>query len=230
MRSVIFKGNCKKSPQSSSPCASVMQLGNWTNVGTFKVQEQFPLLLKSTIMCNYGGVSIKITDCAQRSKPENIEIKYIDIIPDEKTIINVEWRSEDLQENITSAIERQGVNLMIKTRNYKEGEIITLKIKEATGREINEGVKEIILSGIVKADNTAQLKEQLILNPVTDKPRDRTLKQLQREQQEETEIYITRKGINYTKAEWKQYQDNWHDEMEKIKALKNRSFWDSIKK
>lgn len=71
--SLIFNGNCKKSPQSSSPCASVMQLGDWANVGSIKVQDQFPLLQKSTIKCNYGGVDIKITDCGQRNEPTNIE-------------------------------------------------------------------------------------------------------------------------------------------------------------
>lgn len=73
MKSLIFKGNCKKSPQSASPCASMMQLGEWKDVGTIKVQDQFPLLLKSTIKCNYGGVPIKITDCAQVNEPADIE-------------------------------------------------------------------------------------------------------------------------------------------------------------
>ncbi|BFM45642.1 hypothetical protein CFS9_42830 [Flavobacterium sp. CFS9] len=72
-KSVIFKGNCKKSPQSSSPCASVMQLADWKDVGTVYFQEKFPLLLKSTIKCNYGGVDIKITDSAQRNAPEKID-------------------------------------------------------------------------------------------------------------------------------------------------------------
>lgn len=46
MKSLMFKGNCTKSPQSSSPCASVMQLGKWKDVGTSQVQDQFPLLIK----------------------------------------------------------------------------------------------------------------------------------------------------------------------------------------
>ena len=50
-----------------------MQLADWKDVGSLKVQEQFPLLLKSTIKCNYGGVDIIITDCAQINEPESIE-------------------------------------------------------------------------------------------------------------------------------------------------------------
>lgn len=73
IKSIIFQGNCKKSPQSSSPCASVMQLEDWKDVGTIKMQDQFPLLQKSTIKCNYGGVDIQITDCGQRCEPTNID-------------------------------------------------------------------------------------------------------------------------------------------------------------
>jgi len=74
MTSLVFKGNCKKSPNSSSPCASVMQLGEWKDTGTSLIQDQPPLLLKSTIKCNYGGVDITITDCGQKCEPEEIDV------------------------------------------------------------------------------------------------------------------------------------------------------------
>ena len=74
MTSLIFKGNCKKSPNSSSPCVSVMQLGDWKDTGTSLIQDQPPLLLKSTIKCNYGGVDIAITDCGQKCEPEEIDV------------------------------------------------------------------------------------------------------------------------------------------------------------
>lgn len=72
MKSLVFTGNCTKSPNSASPCASVMQLGEWADVGTLKVQEEFPLLKKSTIPCNYGGSTIEITDSGQRSQPAEV--------------------------------------------------------------------------------------------------------------------------------------------------------------
>ena len=74
MTSLIFKGNCKKSPYSNSPCASVMQLADWKNTGTSLIQDQPPLLLKSTIKCNYGGTDIAITDCGQKCEPEEIDV------------------------------------------------------------------------------------------------------------------------------------------------------------
>ncbi|MBS7253658.1 PAAR-like protein [Flavobacterium branchiicola] len=72
-KSLIFKGNCKKSPQSSSPCASVMKLADWKNPGTVYFQDQLAILLRSTIKCEYGGVDIKITDCGQRNEITNLD-------------------------------------------------------------------------------------------------------------------------------------------------------------
>jgi hypothetical protein len=81
MKSLMFKGNCTKSPQSASPCAGVMQLDKWKDVGTSKVQDQFPLLLKSTIKCNYGGTDIKIMDCGQKNEPSKVETKGAPVPP-----------------------------------------------------------------------------------------------------------------------------------------------------
>lgn len=162
MKSLIFKGNCSKSPQSASPCASVMQLGKWKDVGTVKVQDQFPLLLKSTIKCNYGGSDIKIIDCGQRNEPSNIEAVPKEA-KKEKKILNAVWMCAEMEEKIKKASVDDKVSVLVKTRNYKEGETINLKIKERTGREISEGIKEIVLSGNVKADGTAELKEMITL-------------------------------------------------------------------
>ncbi|MGM5629766.1 DUF4280 domain-containing protein [Apibacter raozihei] len=68
--SLIFTGNCKKSPNCSLPCKAAMTLGDWKKTGMMKVQERPPLLLKSTIPCLYGGVEVKITDSGQVNEPE----------------------------------------------------------------------------------------------------------------------------------------------------------------
>jgi hypothetical protein len=223
MKSLIFKGNCTKSPQSSSPCASVMQLGKWKDVGTSKVQEQFPLLLKSTIKCNFGGVDIKITDCGQRNAPE--DVKPVSKGLKKKKILNAKWMCPEMEEDIQKTHVGKKVSLLVKTRNYEVGETISIKIKEGTGREINEGIKEMTLSGNVKADGYAELEEKVILEPVTDKPRDKTVKELQQEEAQKNEVYITHEGKDYTRAEWKEYQEKWQDEMDKIKADNKKGFW-----
>ncbi|WP_018344293.1 PAAR-like protein [Cytophaga aurantiaca] len=64
---LLFAGTCSKSFNSSSACASVIQLDKWQNTGSLKIQNESPLLYKSTIKCLYGGVDIKITDSGQRN-------------------------------------------------------------------------------------------------------------------------------------------------------------------
>ncbi|WP_299253308.1 PAAR-like protein [uncultured Cytophaga sp.] len=84
---MLFMGTCTKSPNAASPCAAVIQLDKWKDTGSFKVQNQSPLLLKSTNKCTFGGVDIKITDSGQRNTfaydaPTNIEhdtVEYIDL-------------------------------------------------------------------------------------------------------------------------------------------------------
>jgi hypothetical protein len=218
MKSLIFKGNCTKSPQSSSPCASMMQLGKWKDVGTSKVQDQFPLLLKSTIKCNYGGVDIKITDCGQRNEPEDVKPASKGL--KKKKILNAKWMCAEMEENIGSAGDEEKVSLLVKTRNYIEGETITLIIDDENGYDVKKGKKEITLTGTVAADGSAELKEEVVIESVDDKPKHKTDKQLQLEEAEKTETYITHEGKGYTRTEWKEYQDSWHDDMERIKAKK----------
>lgn len=170
--SLIFKGNCKKSPQSASPCASVMKLADWKDVGTVYFQDEFPLLLKSTIKCEYGGVPIKITDCGQRCEPEYVEMN----ISSEKKILSIKWMCSEIEEQIKEANEGDKLSLLVKTKNYKEGENITIKVKEKKGREINEGIEEIILSGTVNFEGIAELKEEILLENVILKMSSKILK------------------------------------------------------
>jgi hypothetical protein len=218
MKSLIFKGNCTKSPQSSSPCASVMQLGEWKDVGTSKVQDQFPLLLKSTIKCNYGSVDIKITDCGQRNEPE--DVKPVSKGLKKKKILNAKWMCAEMEEDIQKTHVGKKVSLLVKTRNYTEGETITIIIDDKNGYDAKEGEKEITFTGTVAADGSAELKEEVAIENVADNQKHKTDKELQREEVEKTETYITHEGKDYTRAEWKEYQDKWHDEMERIKAKK----------
>ncbi|MDQ7961342.1 DUF4280 domain-containing protein [Flavobacterium lindanitolerans] len=95
MRSLIFMGTCIKSPNSAAPCASVMQLGDWKDVGTLKVQDQFPLLKKSTIPCNYGGSTIEITDSGQRSAPAEVAAVAAPVPQEEEVLVNGHFYNTD---------------------------------------------------------------------------------------------------------------------------------------
>jgi hypothetical protein len=63
----LFKGTCTKSPNSAAPCAAVIQPAQWQDTGSFKVQDESPLLQKSTITCLFGGTDISIVDCGQKN-------------------------------------------------------------------------------------------------------------------------------------------------------------------
>lgn len=159
MRSLIFKGNCVKSPMSASPCPSVMQLGDWKDVGNIKVQEQFPLLLKSTIKCNYGGVDVKIIDCAQRNEPS--EIEAVPKEPKKKKILSAVWMCDEMKEVIDRRPSGQKVSILAKTQNYEEGETLFLEILESDKKDMETIRKKIIVTGRVKADGSVELREEL---------------------------------------------------------------------
>lgn len=98
--SLVFTGNCLKSPNAAMPCAGVMKLGEWKKVGTYQSQEQHVLLQQSTIPCTYGQVDITITDSAQVHQPESIEAKGApvpDAEDDKKCFCNKEFTEEDIK-------------------------------------------------------------------------------------------------------------------------------------
>ncbi|WP_129714455.1 DUF4280 domain-containing protein [Pedobacter sp. SYP-B3415] len=67
--SLVFEGNCLRSPNAAVPCASCMQLSTWKDTATVLFQDKPALLQKSTINCLYGGATIRITDSGQRNEP-----------------------------------------------------------------------------------------------------------------------------------------------------------------
>ncbi|MDG4654305.1 DUF4280 domain-containing protein [Chryseobacterium arthrosphaerae] len=86
-KSLVFLGNCKKSPNAAAPCTTVMNVRDWKDVGTYLSQEQPVLLQKSTIPCTYGGVDITITDSGQVHQPESIDAVGAPV-PESKEKIN----------------------------------------------------------------------------------------------------------------------------------------------
>ncbi len=80
---LLFQGTCMKSPQQSLPCIAVIQPGEWQGTGDALIQGENALLETSTIMCNYGGAMIKISDHLQMAQPSALLPTAIDgITPD----------------------------------------------------------------------------------------------------------------------------------------------------
>jgi Domain of unknown function (DUF4280) len=152
-KSLIFMGTCIKSPYQASPCASVMQLGEWQDVGTILVQDQKPLLKKSTIMCNYGGSKIAITKSGQINVPSQIE----GIVKSNKEILSAVWINHDTKEEIQEEFIGVNVTILVKTKNYKQGQTVFLDITKSDDSEVKDGKTIITVSGVVKADGSALL-------------------------------------------------------------------------
>ena len=155
--SLKFSGNCLKSPYQASPCMAVMQLGEWQNVGTTLVQDQKPLIKKSTIMCNYGGSTIKITKSGQLNVPSSVE----SIVKNKKEILSIQWMCDEVKDEIQEAKINDKVSLLVKTKNYKEGDAVFVDVTEEEGGDVKNGSSLVTFTGKVKADGTAELKETL---------------------------------------------------------------------
>ncbi len=153
-KSLIFMGTCLKSPNAAAPCVGVMKLGEWQDVGTSLVQDQKPLIKKSTIMCNYGGSKIKFLKSGQINVPSAIEP-----VDNKKEIISAVWINHETKEEIEEGDVGDEVNILVQTKNYNEGDIVFLDITEKDDGEVKDGKTIITVSGAVKADGSAELKK-----------------------------------------------------------------------
>ena len=87
--------------------------------------------------------------------PEQGEFKY----DKEKHILSVEWINNDIEQIIDTAYIGEKVSLLVKTRNYEEGETISITIKEKDGKDVADGNKELVLTGTVDKEGYAVLKK-----------------------------------------------------------------------
>lgn len=117
------------------------------------------LLQTSTLKCDIGG-EISITDPQQTGSKTVIFDNYSapEIIKT-KQIVSASWMTGDLKNNIKNASYNEKISLLVKTINYEAGETITIIVDEKDGKDINQGIKEISLSGIVNENGFAELKE-----------------------------------------------------------------------
>jgi hypothetical protein len=76
------------------------------------------------------------------------------VIVGKKKIIRIAWMCAELKNEINKAVYGEKVSLLVKTKNYKEGEILSVTIDEIEG-------KEMIYKGIVNSDGVAELKEKI---------------------------------------------------------------------
>ena len=102
----------------------------------------------------------------------------------EKRIISAVWMDDKMEKVIKKTLAGKKISLLVQTRNYEEGEAITVKIKEKEGQDIQEGAKELTLTGIVNKDGFAELKEQIEIRNIQDKPKAKMTNELKKEERE----------------------------------------------
>ncbi|MDP5199145.1 type VI secretion system tube protein TssD [Flavobacterium sp. DG2-3] len=79
----------------------------------------------------------------------------------QKRITDIKWMCSEMKDVIHTASIGETVSILVKTINYKEGEVIRITVDEATGKDLQKDIKEIIFSGKVNADGIAELKEEV---------------------------------------------------------------------
>ena len=98
--------------------------------------------------------------------PEKGKFKY----DKEKQIIDVKWMCENVENNREKASEGEKVSLWVQTRNYEEGETISIKVDDLNGEDLKDDVKELTFTGTVNKEGFAELKEALEIEKVKEKP------------------------------------------------------------
>ncbi len=86
--------------------------------------------------------------------PQKGEFEYTK----EKQIVNIKWMDTEMTEDIDNTYFGSKVSLLVQTRNYEEGESVSLKVVDKDGKEIKDGQKELALSGTVNKEGFAVLK------------------------------------------------------------------------
>lgn len=129
--------------------------------------------------------------------PESGKFKF----DKEKQIISAVWMDAKMEKEIKKTTVGKKVSLLVQTRNYEEGDTISVTVKEVDDKDIQEGVKEITLTGTVNKDGFAELKEQIEIGKLEEKPKEKTSEELKEE--EEKEAYA-----KWEQEQWEAYQES----------------------
>uniref|UniRef100_UPI0039A5E575 type VI secretion system Vgr family protein n=2 Tax=Weeksellaceae TaxID=2762318 RepID=UPI0039A5E575 len=149
--------------------------------------------------------------------PQKGEFKY----DKEKKIINAQWMCSEFKTPVKTAQYNEKLSLLVQTRNYEEGETITIVVGELNDKDINEQGKEITLSGTVDNRGFAELREKVEVLQETEAEKQLAEQEKQKEQEKlNNEIYKTYEGKDYTYNEWKIKEQELWEEYKRNKTRK----------
>jgi hypothetical protein len=158
-----FFGTC--TANQNNPCVPSIST-KWEKPASNVVEGGKKALLKtSTTKCDSFQGKITITDPLQTGSKIVIFDDYSPpvLTPLVKQIVSIEWKNGNLDSYINTANIGDKVSLVVKTKNYKEGETVVVVIDEANGKDIKENTKLIKFSGEVNAAGVAILKEEILI-------------------------------------------------------------------
>ena len=142
----------------------------------------------------------------------------------EKQILRVKWMDAKMEGNITNACIGEQVSIIVQTRNYEIGEVVSLKVKEKSKKEVRNGSTEIILSGTVDENGFAILKETFTIESSKKEEQEKLAQQQKKQEEEElqksTEVYKTYQGKDYTYNEWVVKEQELWEEYQRTKKGK----------
>ena len=130
------------------PCKAVISLGKWKNYSNTMINNDNALLVKSTIPCMISGQDIKIIHSGQ--KAELVEVKPK--MKREPRVTDAYWVDENNGGKMREVHPGREVTLILKTEDFEQGEMATVKIRAENGRKFKGGATETTSSGVVGVD------------------------------------------------------------------------------
>ena len=173
----------------------------------FGAKEQMHVYGASSLITAKDKIEYKAP--SMNKLPESGKFKH----DKEKQIINAVWMNDKMDEKIKSAAVGDKVSLLVQTRNFEEGETITIVVDEIDGKDVKNGEKEITLTGTVNAQGLAELKEAVEI----EKSQQEEEEKKKEEDKKANEIYKTIEGKDYTFDEWKEYEQKAWEEYKRNK-------------
>lgn len=167
-----FQGICTAFPSiTKPPCKAVIQLGQWKNYSDTMINDDNAILVRSTIPCIISGCDLEIVHSGQIEVLTDIEPRVIK----NPRITRIYWTYEnDLNRLGNQSRFYVDMNLHIETKDYEQGETLSIELKSKNGIPLTDKQSNIIITGTVDESGSVILKNALkdyTLNLTTDESR-----------------------------------------------------------
>lgn len=162
-------GKCKLKPTNSDylPCVPALQKWTKTSKKTTLGKNKKFLFHDSECMCSTGG-KITITDPLQVDSAGSVAEEFIQIarmLPGAilgadhaPKVVESYWMDEEASRKIKNSEYGENACFFVRTENIDTGETLEIEMTDKERQDLDDGRQQIIYSGIVQADGTAELQ------------------------------------------------------------------------